>query len=97
MSSKIKVIEPGRFLSDSELNDIRGGRAITNLSAFSCSPFLMCSSTMVFTTCTDNFNVACAMHGLTCGNPSVASYMSCSGKMEKQTCEGYFFIRPSMR
>lgn len=39
MSSKIKVIEPGRFLSDSELNDIRGGRAITNLSAFSCSPF----------------------------------------------------------
>ena len=96
-TAKIKVIEPGRFLSDSELNDIRGGRAITNLSAFSCSPFEMCSSTMVFTTCTDNFNVACAMHGLTCGNPSVASYMSCSGKMEKQTCEGYFFIRPSMR
>lgn len=98
MSSKIKVIEPGRFLSNSELNNIRGGRAITNLSAFSCSPFELCSSTMVFTTCTDNYNIACAMHGLTCGNMSVASYMSCSGNDNgKQVCEGHFVVRPFMK
>ena len=78
MSNKIKTIEYSRFLSEEELSAVRGGRAFNKLSSFSCSPFELCSSTMVFTTCTVNYNIACAMYKITCGNPSLASYISCT-------------------
>ena len=54
MSNKIKTIEYSRFLSEEELSAVRGGRAFNKLTPFSCSPFELCSSTMVFTTCTVN-------------------------------------------
>ena len=88
MSNKIKTIEYSRFLSEEELSAVRGGRAFNKLSSFSCSPFELCSSTMVFTTCTVNYNIACAMYKITCGNPSLASYISCTGENSKSSCGG---------
>lgn len=91
MSTKIKTIEPCRFLNDDMLSNLQGG--VCSLVDSCPSKHEACSSQQMFTTCKINYSMNCALYRITCGAQASFSFQSCANAPENFTsCSGSFDV-----
>lgn len=89
MSSKVKTIEPCRFLQHKELNELHGGCQLLFGSCPLNYESESCGTAEMYTRCDRNFEAQCLTKTITCGGSGVAVFQFCPGGMGESfdSCE----------